>query len=94
MYVHIGSNRMIRASQIVGVFDLDGEITTADTKRFLRRAESEGRASLAGDDLPRSFVVTANADLLPSKRFVFRLRNVRYERDIFQSLLSVLRDGL
>ena len=62
MYVHIGSNRMIRSSEIVGVFDLDGEITTADTKRFLRRAEREGRTELAGDDLPRSFVVTANAD--------------------------------
>ena len=59
MYVHIGSNRMIRSSQIVGVFDLDGEITTADTKRFLRRVESDGHAELAGDDLPRSFVVTS-----------------------------------
>ena len=62
MYVHIGSNRMIRSSAIVGIFDLDGEITTADTKRFLRRVDGEGRAELAGDDLPRSFVLTSDED--------------------------------
>ena len=60
MYVHIGSNRMIRSSEIVGIFDLDGEITTTDTKRFLRRVDGEGRAELAGDDLPRSFVLTSD----------------------------------
>ena len=49
---------MIRTRDIVGVFDLDGEVTTADTKRFLRRIDGEGKAELAGDDLPRSFVVT------------------------------------
>ena len=51
MYVHIGSNRMIRSSAIVGIFDLDGEITTADTKRFLRRVDGEGRAE-CDDILP------------------------------------------
>ena len=45
MYVHIGSDRIVRLCDIVGIFDLDGEITT------------EGITSLAGDDLPRSFVV-------------------------------------
>ena len=62
MYVHIGSNRMIHSSAIVGIFDLDGEITTADTKRFLRRVDGEGRAELAGDDLPRSFVLTSDEE--------------------------------
>ena len=64
MYVHIGSDRMIRSGDIVGIFDLDGEITTADTKRFLRRADAEGRAELAGDDLPRSFVLTADGGVI------------------------------
>ena len=57
MYIHIGSNRMLRASDIVGIFDLDGQITTEDTKRLLRRIDSEGHAALAGDDLPRSAVL-------------------------------------
>ena len=57
MYIHIGSNRMIRDRDIVGIFDLDGEMTTRDTKAFLRRVDAAGRAELAGDDLPRSAVV-------------------------------------
>ncbi len=49
---------MVKAESIIGIFDLDGEVTTPATKEFLRRAESEGKTSLAGDDLPRSFVLT------------------------------------
>ena len=67
MYVHIGSNRMLRSKDIVGLFDLDGEVTTADTKRFLRRVDGEGRAELAGDDLPRSFVLTAKDEVIYSR---------------------------
>ena len=57
MYIHIGSNRMLRGKEIVGIFDLDGEITTQDTQAFLRRIDNNKRAELAGDDLPRSFVL-------------------------------------
>ena len=64
MYVHIGSDRIVRLCDIVGIFDLDGEITTEDTGEFLKGAE--GITSLAGDDLPRSFVVISpKADMSP-----------------------------
>jgi hypothetical protein len=53
---------MVRSSGIIGFFDLDGEITTADTKRFLRRVDSKGNAILAGDDLPRSFVLVSDKE--------------------------------
>ena len=62
MYIHIGSSRMLRAEDIVGIFDLDGEVTTADTKEFLKNADKRGITALAGDDLPRSFIVTASDD--------------------------------
>ena len=51
MYIHIGSSRMLRAEDIVGIFDLDGEVTTADTKEFLKNADKRGITALAGDDL-------------------------------------------
>ena len=62
MYIHIGSSRMLRSEDIVGIFDLDGEVTTADTKEFLKNADKRGITALAGDDLPRSFIVTASDD--------------------------------
>ena len=52
---------MVRAEDIVGIFDLDGEVTTRDTKAFLRRVDAARRAELAGDDLPRSAVVMCGA---------------------------------
>lgn len=60
MYIHLGSNRMVRDKTIVGIFDLDGEVTTPDTRDFLKHAEKAGITTLAGDDLPRSFVVTSS----------------------------------
>ncbi len=66
MYVHIGSDRIVRLCDIVGIFDLDGEITTEDTGEFLKGADAAGITSLAGDDLPRSFVVISpKADMSP-----------------------------
>ena len=62
MYIHIGSDRMIRTEDIVGIFDLDGEITTPDTREFLKSADKAGITALAGDDLPRSFVVISSCD--------------------------------
>jgi len=59
MYLRAGADRMIRLSQLVGVFDLDGRITTADTADFLRRAERSGDTDLAGADLPKSFLLLA-----------------------------------
>ena len=58
MYLQIGAGELLREKDVVGIFDLDGKITTADTAAFLRRAEREGRAHLAGDDLPKCFVLT------------------------------------
>ena len=57
MYLHIGAGELIRLSDIIGIFDLDGKVTTADTAAYLRRAEKEGRVTLLGDDLPKCFVL-------------------------------------
>ncbi len=59
MYLHIGAGVLLREKDVIGIFDLDGKVTTADTAFFLRKAEREGKASLAGDDLPKCFVLTA-----------------------------------
>ena len=43
MYLHAGAGTVVRGEDIIGIFDLDGKITTADTADFLRRAEKDGR---------------------------------------------------
>lgn len=57
MYLHAGAGTVVRGSDMVGIFDLDGKITTSDTADFLRRAEKDGTVELAGEDLPKCFIV-------------------------------------
>ena len=58
MYVHIGENKVIRKKDISFIFDLDSATVSVHTRNFLKKAEKEGRVTMLGFDLPRSFVVT------------------------------------
>ena len=49
---------MLRDSDIIGFFDIDGTHSSDRTKEFLKKYESEARTDLAGEDLPRSFVLS------------------------------------
>ena len=48
----------VRDSSIVGIFDMDNTTTSKKTRQFLKSAEKEGLV-IPCDDLPKSFVVTA-----------------------------------
>ncbi len=57
MYIPIGNDLSVRASSVVGIFDLDNTTVTPRGREFLARAEQEGQV-VPCDDLPKSFVVT------------------------------------
>ena len=53
MFLHAGAGTVVRGEDIIGIFDLDGKITTSDTADFLRRAEKDGVAEvLEHESLP------------------------------------------
>lgn len=58
MYLSIGNNMAVRERSIIGIFDLDNTTTSKKTREFLTAAEQEGQV-VPCDDLPKSFVVTA-----------------------------------
>lgn len=58
MFLHVGSNTVIKKKDIIGIFDIDSQNTPETTKKFLRKAEKEGISELCGYDLPKSFVLT------------------------------------
>ena len=62
MYLHAGAGVILRETEIIGIFDLDGKMTTPDTAEFLRTAERRGITVLAGDDLPKSFILAASPE--------------------------------
>ncbi len=61
MYLHAGAGVILREKDIIGIFDLDGKMTTPDTAAFLRRAEKSGITEMAGEDLPKCFIVAASS---------------------------------
>ncbi|MBQ7858113.1 MAG: DUF370 domain-containing protein [Oscillospiraceae bacterium] len=58
MYLSIGNDMAVRERSIIGIFDLDNTTTSKKTREFLTAAEQEGQV-VPCDDLPKSFVVTA-----------------------------------
>ena len=58
MYLSIGNDMAVRDTSIVGIFDLDNTTYSKKTVAFLNIAEKEG-AVIPCDDLPKSFVLTA-----------------------------------
>ena len=79
MYLHLGQNVMVRGQDVIGVFDLDNTTWSFRTRRFLERAEREGRVVAVGDDLPRSFVLTREGDGPPTV-YITQLTSVTLQR--------------
>ena len=62
MYLNIGNDMAVRESSVIGIFDLDNTSTSKRTRAFLEAAEREGQV-VPCDDLPKSFVLTAEYGL-------------------------------
>ncbi|MDI9461325.1 MAG: extracellular matrix regulator RemB [Saccharofermentanales bacterium] len=86
MYIHIGADVSLPAEWIVGIFDLDHSTQgSADTVKYLARAEENHLIDILTSDLPRSLVVTINRAILsPVSSDTLRLR---WERGLEQSRL-------
>lgn len=57
MYLHLGNSIVVPDNRILGIFDMDNCSWSHRTRRFLEKAEKEGRVVYVGSDLPRSFIV-------------------------------------
>lgn len=57
IYLHLGSQTVVRSDTVVGVFDLDNTSQSHITRKFLAAAEKSGKVINAAEDLPKSFVV-------------------------------------
>lgn len=57
MYLHLGQSVVVPFRDLIGVFDLDNSSSSHITRRFLERAEREGRVVNVSDELPKSFAL-------------------------------------
>ena len=59
MYLSLGADMAVRSRSVVGIFDLDNTTCSKHTRAFLTRAEGAGQVIPAGEELPKSFVLTS-----------------------------------
>ena len=57
MYIHLGSDTVVTAKNIIGIFDIDYCSISKRTREFLRKAQDEGRVINVTEELPKSFVL-------------------------------------
>ena len=62
MYLHMGQAVVVPEREIIGIFDLDNASWSPRTRRFLEKAEREGRVGNAASDLPKAFVLRQKRD--------------------------------
>ena len=57
MFLHVGNNKNIRISSIVGIFDMDNATLSAITRKYLTAKQREGAVESAIEEIPKSFVL-------------------------------------
>ena len=58
MYLQIGTEKFIKDSDILGIFDLDNTTVSIKTREYLNNSEKNGETFTVSYDLPKSFIVT------------------------------------
>ena len=59
MFLHLGENKTVKKSDVVGIFDSDTATVSKTTRNFLKDADRRGALETVGD-IPKSFTVTQN----------------------------------
>ncbi|MBP3381477.1 MAG: DUF370 domain-containing protein [Clostridia bacterium] len=60
MYLHLGNDVVVRARDIIGIFDVENTTVSKLTRQFLADAQKGGRVVNVSPELPKSFIVCAH----------------------------------
>ena len=63
-FVYVGGGTALDRDNIVGVFDLDNTSWSYLTRQTLSRAERDRRVVNAAEDLPRSFILCGDENVI------------------------------
>ncbi|MGG1518962.1 extracellular matrix/biofilm biosynthesis regulator RemA family protein [Paenibacillus oryzisoli] len=58
MFIHLGGEKIIRASELIAIFDISIEKSSKISKQFIQQAVKDKRTELIGEEDPKSLVVT------------------------------------
>lgn len=60
MFIHLGGEKIVRASELIGIFDLSIEKASKITKQFTSHAAKSKRVEYIGEEECKSLVVTVD----------------------------------
>lgn len=58
MYVHLGGERIVRASELVAIFDVSIEQSSRISRQFTAFASKRKNVEVIGEEEPKSIVIT------------------------------------
>ncbi len=86
MYLHLGSDTIIRTEEIVGIFDLDNSTVSLRTREYLARAEKQGKIVNVSSELPKSFVICRERE--GERIYICQLSPITLMKRVLQNQLS------
>lgn len=57
MYLHLGSDTVIKTDEIIGIFDLDTSTVSKHTRDYLTKSEKNNEVVTVSYELPKSFIL-------------------------------------
>lgn len=60
MFLHLGQDRVVSYSDIIGIFDLDNTTVSKSTRNFLNLSERKKEVVTVSYELPKSFIVSSD----------------------------------
>ena len=61
MYIHLGQETIVKSQDIIAIFDLDTSTVSKSTRDYLAKMEKEKKVFTVSYELPKSFILTHNA---------------------------------
>ena len=60
MFIHLGGEKIIRASELIAIFDISMEKTSKISKQFIQPSRKRKKIEIIGEEDSKSLVVTNN----------------------------------
>lgn len=68
MYLHLGSDTVVKTDEIIGIFDMDNTTVSKHTKKLLAQSEKNGEVVNVSYELPKSFIICSSLNRRINKR--------------------------
>lgn len=67
MYLHLGQETVVKGEDVVGIFDMDNTTVSEKTRKFLAKAEKDGKIVYVSMEIPKSFIVMKDKTVFVSQ---------------------------